>query len=578
MEYSLGDLPAGFMDQVAEQRNLIEAAKTPPAATPSLPPLPDLSNVPTTGYNFSTASYSSPAWNWLSAEEDRAKLEQDTFLKNLEWGWRSTVGGGTRPESYAFTFNSPEGYYTFVPDSIIERGLSTPTGNTYWFPSLLNENNLKEFFKDAKRVDFTGVPDKTFGGTYADYLVNETNVSPTGYLIPGESARFDSEVKTAPTESLGGGITGLGRDQAGNLVYGLNNGRIDASGNATIRQPQSTNWFQDLAGGITDLFTSLGPVAPFLLNLAAPGIGTAISVGLNLGKGNIEGAILSGATGSIGQGIASAIRPEIASAFANAGLDAATTNLLTDATTRSLTAGTMAGLTGGDVGAAMKNAALNAGFGSLTGPPAPTQEDINAVMNLGGTPEQIDLTQDIGSFMDLGGTPEQQVDTALLDYQTQYEAELNKALGAVPQDIYPINIPQEPPTSYETGIGLPGEEAAAQSLGGFGGTGNILGLEDYEERAGKDLAAAQEQLASSTVPDITEATPKLPSIKSPSATKPPISNLINQAKSAQQSYNQMLDQYLMSQPVSVPFIANIPQTDLEEMFSGQTPIYWQGQA
>jgi hypothetical protein len=555
MEYSLGDLPAGFMDQVAEQRNLIEAAKTPPAATPSLPPLPDLSNVPTTGYNFSTASYSSPAWNWLSAEEDRAKLEQDTFLKNLEWGWRSTVGGGTRPESYAFTFNSPEGYYTFVPDSIIERGLSTPTGNTYWFPSLLNENNLKEFFKDAKRVDFTGVPDKTFGGTYADYLVNETNVSPTGYLIPGESARFDSEVKTAPTESLGGGITGLGRDQAGNLVYGLNNGRIDASGNATIRQPQSTNWFQDLAGGITDLFTSLGPVAPFLLNLAAPGIGTAISVGLNLGKGNIEGAILSGATGSIGQGIASAIRPEIASAFANAGLDAATTNLLTDATTRSLTAGTMAGLTGGDVGAAMQNAALNAGLSGLT---------------KGYKPAAYEQAQ--GDYY-----PVYAPAMNLPAYELP-QGDYLPDLSGLPQDIYPPDIPQTPPTSYETGVGLPGEEAASQSLGGFGGTGNILGLEDYEEQAGKDLAAAQEQLASSTGLDATETTPKLPSIKLPSNQAKITKNLANQAQLAQQSYNQMLDQYLMSQPVSVPFLANIPQTDLEEMFSGQTPIYWQGQA
>jgi hypothetical protein len=303
---------------------------------------------------------------------------------------------------------------------------------------------------------------------------------------------------------------------------------------------------------------------------------------LNLGKGNIEGAITSGAMGMMGQGIASAIRPEIASAFAEAGLDSATANLLTDATTRSLTAGTMAGLTGGDVGAAMQNAALNAGFGSLVGPPAPTQEDINAIMNLGGTPEQIALTQDIESIMNLGGTPEQQADTTLLDYQIPYEAALNEALGLVPQEIHPPEIPQEPPTSYETGIGLPGEEAAAQSQGGFGGTGNILGLEDYEEVAGKDLAEAQAQAGG---PDVSLGTqePAAPQIKPPSIKLPSAQDvmkpaILGQAKAAQESYNQMLDQYLMSQPVSVPFIANIPQTDLEAMFSGQTPIYWQGQA
>jgi hypothetical protein len=211
-------------------------------------------------------------------------------------------------------------------------------------------------------------------------------------------------------------------------------------------------------------------------------------------------------------------------------------------------------------------------------------------MNLGGTPEQIALTQDIEAFANLGGTPEQQADTALLDYQTQYEEELNKALGVVPQDIHPIDIPQEPPTSYETGIGLPGEEAAAQSLGGFGGTGNILGVEDYEEVAGQALAEAQAQAGGPGV-DVSPPEPAAAETKSPSLNllKPAVSSLLKpgsqarqdiakQAQNVQQSYNQMLDQYLASQPMSVPFIANIPTRDLEEMFSGQTPIYWQGQA
>lgn len=336
-------------------------------------PTIDLSSL---SYYNPAQPYSSPAWNYLTGAdetakyfaqkaEQEAKAKENAFLGNLEWGWRSTVGGGTRPESYAFTFNSPEGYYTFVPDSIIERGVSTPSGNTYWFPELLKENNLKEFFKDAKRVDFTNVPDKQFGGTYSDYFVNETNVSPTGYLIPGQSARFDSQVQTAPTESLGGGITGLGKDKSGNLVYTLNSGFINQNNETTIRRPQSTNWFQDLTGGIVDLFTSLGPIAPFLLNLAAPGIGTAISVGLNLGRGNIEGAITSGVMGAMSSGIASVLKPELTSAFAEAGLDPAATKLLTDVTAKSLTSGTIAALTGGDVSNAMQNAALNAGIGSL---------------------------------------------------------------------------------------------------------------------------------------------------------------------------------------------------------------------
>jgi hypothetical protein len=471
----------------------------------------------------------------------------------------STVGGGSPQEGYAVVFADPSSPYTFIPDSVLQHGLSTPSGYTYWFPTLLNKDNYKSFFGDATRVDLSSVSPST-----AEYVANKMGQSTSGYLIPSAGARFDSEVRTATTESLGGGITGLGQDQSGNLVYGLNNGRISADNEITLRRPQSTSWFQDLAGGITDIFTGLGPIAPFLLNLAAPGIGTAVAVGLNLGKGNIEGAITSGAMGMMGQGIASAIRPEIASAFAGAGLDAATTKLLTDATIRSLTAGTMAGLTGGDVSTAMQNAALNAGFGGLTGLSGPTQADIDAIMNLGGTPEQ-------------------QLGTALLEYHAQLEKDLGAAQDQTPQDIYPIDIPQTPPTSYETGIGLPGEEAAAQSQGGFGGTGNILGLEDYEEVAGKALAEAQAQaggpdvyLGTQEPPNLSIVKPSIPSLLQPgSQTR---QDIAKQAQSAQQSYNQMLDQYLASQPVSVPFIADMPTRDLEEMFSGQTPIYWQGQA
>lgn len=360
---------------------------------------------------------------------------------------------------------------------------------------------------------------------------------------------------------------------------------------------------QDLAKGIG------------LMSLMLPGIGTALggaitgALGIganaftNAALGNVllstvasggdidlEKALTSVAMGAAAQGISSGITPEIASAVGNLGLEPDIEKLVTNVASKSATAGTMAALTGRDVETAMQNAALNAGIGSLMSPAGPTQEDIDAIMNLGGTPEQIALTQDIEAFANLGGTPEQQADTALLDYQTQYEEELNKALGVVPQDIHPIDIPQEPPTSYETGIGLPGEEAAAQSLGGFGGTGNILGVEDYEEVAGQALAEAQAQAGGPGV-DVSPPEPAAAETKSPSLNllKPAVSSLLKpgsqarqdiakQAQNVQQSYNQMLDQYLASQPMSVPFVANIPTRDLEEMFSGQTPIYWQGQA
>ena len=293
-------------------------------------------------------------------------------------------------------------------------------------------------------------------------------------------------------------------------------------------------------------------------------------------QGGDAGDILAATAASYAMGQASGavgnvISPEVASAVDSLGFDPATAKVLTDSASRALTSGAMAAATGKDVGSAMTDGAIQGAFKSFTGPPTPTQEDIDAIMNLGGTPEQ-------------------QAGTALLDYQIMLDQALSAAQDQTPQDIYPIDIPQEPPTSYETGIGLPGEEAAAQSQGGFGGTGNILGLEDYEEVAGKALAEAQAQAGG---PDVYLGTqePAAPDIKLPnlSIVKPSIPSLLQpgsqtrqdiakQAQSAQQSYNQMLDQYLASQPVSVPFIADMPTRDLEEMFSGQTPIYWQGQA
>lgn len=185
-------------------------------------------------------------------------------------------------------------------------------------------------------------------------------------------------------------------------------------------------------------------------------------------QGGDAGDILAATAASYAMGQASGavgnvISPEVASAVDSLGFDPATAKVLTDSASRALTSGAMAAATGGDVGSAMTDGAIQGAFKSFTGPPTPTQEDI-----------------------------------------------FGAAQDQTPQDIYPIDIPQEPPTSYETGIGLPGEEAAAQSQGGFGGTGNILGLEDYEEVAGKALAEAQNQGAEI----------KFPTIKSPAGTPP----------------------------------------------------------
>jgi hypothetical protein len=123
----------------------------------------------------------------------------------------------------------------------------------------------------------------------------------------------------------------------------------------------------------------------------------------------------------------------------------------------------------------------------------------------------------------------------LLDYQTQYEEELNKALGS------------------DVDLGTQGPFTSATQPSGLGSI--------------KPTASSLLQPA---------IKPTAPSLLQPGSQAS--QDIAKQAQNVQQSYNQMLDQYLASQPMSVPFIANIPTRDLEEMFSGQTPIYWQGQA
>ncbi|MFZ9068857.1 MAG: hypothetical protein ACO23R_15910, partial [bacterium] len=60
-------------------------------------------------------------------------MAEPSFLSNASGLYRSTVGGGSKPESYSTTFITPQGNYTFVSEDVVNKGLSVGDNN-YWFP------------------------------------------------------------------------------------------------------------------------------------------------------------------------------------------------------------------------------------------------------------------------------------------------------------------------------------------------------------------------------------------------------------------------------------------------------------
>ena len=213
----------------------------------------------------------------------------------LEWGYRTFAGGdaSNQKANYSFNFNSGGQEYTFIPSSVINKGVSAGDTN-YVLPWFLKEDNLKELGKNAQFVDLKG------NSWYGDYLKDTVGASTEGFLVPAGSLKFDSVVKptTAAVQGLGNTSEGLSYildKQGSDGKYIASDGKI-----TTITAGRSIlgNVFgsvgDDLADSIMGGFEALNALPPVVIAAISaynPALGAAITgakIGGGVGSGQLS--------------------------------------------------------------------------------------------------------------------------------------------------------------------------------------------------------------------------------------------------------------------------------------------------
>lgn len=123
-------------------------------------------------------------------------------------------GDGT---TYALDFTVDGTKYTFIPKNVASNGGVTAGDNTYLLPYFTSKENQSSFAKSAIPFDLSS------NTGLSNYLQNQGQQT-TGFLVPSGSVSFDSDVKTQPTSTLNGSLSGLKVDEKGDIVYGVSGG------------------------------------------------------------------------------------------------------------------------------------------------------------------------------------------------------------------------------------------------------------------------------------------------------------------------------------------------------------------
>jgi hypothetical protein len=123
-------------------------------------------------------------------------------------------GDGT---AYALDFTVNGTNYTFIPKNVASNGGVTAGDNTYLLPYFTSKENQSSFAKAAIPFDLSS------NTGLSNYLQNQGQQT-TGFLVPSKSVSFDSDVKTQPTSTLNGSLSGLKVDEKGDIVYGVSGG------------------------------------------------------------------------------------------------------------------------------------------------------------------------------------------------------------------------------------------------------------------------------------------------------------------------------------------------------------------
>lgn len=304
------------------------------------------------------------------------------------------MAGSNNPSTYATTFSTPQGDFTFISEDVINKGVKDDSNN-YWLPWFQNKDNLKTLFNSSDLVDLSNVKASgiTSKETWGTWVQDRLGQSPKGFLIPAGSVPYASKGIQSDSISRMGEITGLGQDSSGNLVYKTSGGHgnmyVTPTGEVHDPYVKRSGGLLGLVQDIGEVITDLGPVLPLALNFIQPGLGTAVSIGTALGSGNIQGAAL----GALGASVA----PTISEAVGSAPLGSAIT-------------GTAIGLASGQpLEQALATGALNAGVNTVAAElanqtPADFEADINQALD---TPASIPVSafeSDINQVLDMPAT------------------------------------------------------------------------------------------------------------------------------------------------------------------------------
>jgi hypothetical protein len=215
-------------------------------------------------------------------------------LSTLEWGYRNYAGGDSSNQkaTYSLNFNSGGQAYTFIPTSVVNKGVDAGDNN-YVLPWFLSQDNMGELGKNSQYVDLSGQ------SWYGDYLKDTIGASTTGFLIPAGALPFDSKVSVVKQDVKGIAQTEDGPAYILEPPAGKSAQYVKANGNVTTITPGRSilgkvfgGIGDDLAGAFNDTLSSineLGPWANLAISIAYPPAGAAIAAA-NAGQGAMTGA------------------------------------------------------------------------------------------------------------------------------------------------------------------------------------------------------------------------------------------------------------------------------------------------
>lgn len=226
-----------------------------------------------------------------------------------------SMGGDSNASTYATTFSTPKGDYTFISEDVINKGI-TDGKTTYWLPWFLDKNNLASLGKVGQYVDLADVKASgiTSKDTWGNWVQDRLGQSSKGFLIPAGSVPFDSAGISVDPSGKMGSIIGMAMDPSGNLVYrssgGHGNMYVNSGGEVHDPYTEYKSRFGGVLGKIAEgLYSSgIGQLAPIALAFALPGAGSLLAAELGISQAAGTALLSSGIQAIGGKDISSILQ------------------------------------------------------------------------------------------------------------------------------------------------------------------------------------------------------------------------------------------------------------------------------